>query len=213
MATISSRFGMKTSLSHEWNSDHAASFCDSLIASAVRMRRMVASEAKGSAVESSPSRLPEATNPDLLTIVAITIAATVIADFIHEGFGHGGMCVATGGRPLLLSTVHFECSADTRLVAAGGTLANLIFGALLWFAERAVKRPASWRYFFWLLMTLNLFDAGGYFLFSGIGNIGDWAAVVVGNQFGRGAWAWLRWGWLPISSFLYLSPCANCVRS
>ena len=63
-------------------------------------------------------------------LVAITIAATVIADFIHEGVGHGGMCVATGGRPLVLSTVHFECRTDTRLVAAGGTLANLIFGAL-----------------------------------------------------------------------------------
>jgi len=30
---------------------------------------------------------------------------------------------------LALSAVHFECSADPRLVGAGGTLANLIFGA------------------------------------------------------------------------------------
>jgi hypothetical protein len=36
-------------------------------------------------------------------------------------------------------------------------------------------------------MTFNLFEAGGYFLFSGIGNIGDWAAVVAGW---RPAWAW-----------------------
>src|SRR5882762_4705606 len=90
-------------------------------------------------------------------------------------------------QPLVLSTVHFDCSADSRLVAAGGTLANLIFGALFWVAERAVKRSASWRYFFWLLMTFNLLSAGGYFLFSGIGNIGDWAAVVAGWQ---PAWAW-----------------------
>jgi len=132
-----------------------------------------------------PSR--EATKPDLLTVAAIAIVATVIANFIHEGFGHGGMCVVTGGRPLVLSTVHFECSADTRLVAAGGTLANLIFGALSWVAMRAVKQSAPWRYFFWLLMTLNLFGVGGYFLFSGIGNIGDWATVVAGWQ---PAWAW-----------------------
>jgi hypothetical protein len=72
-------------------------------------------------------------------------------------------------------------------VAAGGTLANLICGALFWVAARAVTQSASWRYFFWLLMTLNLLDAGGYFLFSGIGNIGDWAAVVAGWQ---PAWAW-----------------------
>jgi len=133
----------------------------------------------------APSREP--TQPDLLTIAAITIVATVIVDLIHEGLGHGGMCVATGGRPLVLSTVHFDCSADTRLVAAGGTLANLIFGGLFWIAERGVKRSASWRYFFWLLMTFNLLSAGGYFLFSGIGNIGDWAAVVAGWQ---PAWVW-----------------------
>jgi hypothetical protein len=151
------------------------------------MQRMAANDEKDATAESSRPRLPETTKPDLLTIAAIAIVATVIGDLIHEGLGHGGMCVATGGRALVLSTVHFECSADTRLVAAGGTLANLIFGTLSWGAVGAVKQSASWRYFFWLLMTLNLFDAGGYFLFSGMGNIGDWAAAVAGW---RPAWAW-----------------------
>jgi hypothetical protein len=99
----------------------------------------------------------------------------------------------------VLSTVHFECSADTRLVAAGGTLANLIFGGLFWIASRAVKQTASWRYFFWLLMTFNLFHAGGYFLFSGIGNIGDWAAVVAGWQ---PEWAW-RVGLVALGTVTY----------
>jgi hypothetical protein len=63
---------------------------------------MAAKAAKNATAESSPPRLREATKPDLLTIAAITIAATVIADLIHEGLGHGGMCVATGGRPLVL---------------------------------------------------------------------------------------------------------------
>ena len=148
---------------------------------------MAANAAKDATAESNRPPSREATKPDLLTIAAIAIVATVIADFIHEGLGHGGMCVATGGQPLVLSTVHFECSADTRLVAAGGTLANLIFGALSWVAMRAIKHFAPWRYFFWLLMTLNLFGVGGYFLFSGIGNIGDWAAVVAGWQ---PAWVW-----------------------
>jgi hypothetical protein len=151
------------------------------------MQRMAANDVRDATAESRPPRLPEATKPDLLTIAAIAIVATVIADFIHEGLGHGGMCVATGGRPLVLSTVHFECSPDTRLVAAGGTLANLIFGMLSWRAVRAVNQSAPWRYFFWLLMTFNLFSVGGYFLFSGIGNIGDWAGVVAGWQ---PAWAW-----------------------
>jgi hypothetical protein len=173
------------------------------------MQRMAAKAAKDATAESSPPRLREATKPDLLIIVAITIAATVIADFIHEGLGHGGMCVAMGGRPLVLSTVHFECSVDTRLVAAGGTLANLMFGAVFWFAARAVKRSAAWRYFFWLLMTFNLFDVGGYFLFSGVGNVGDWAAVVAGWQ---PAWA-CRVGLAAlgiVSYFFLLVPLSLC---
>jgi len=99
------------------------------------MQRMDANASNDATAESHP--LCEATKPDLLTVAAVAIAATVIADFIHEGLGHGGMCIATGGQPLALSTVHFECSTDTRLVAAGGTLANLIFGALFWGAARA----------------------------------------------------------------------------
>ena len=129
---------------------------------------MSANAAQDAPAESSRPPSREATKPDLLTIVAIAIVAAVITDFIHEGLGHGGMCVATGGQPLVLSTVHFECSADTRLVAAGGTLANLIFGTLSWGAMRAVKQSAPWRYFLWLLMTFILFAEGGYFLFSGI---------------------------------------------
>jgi hypothetical protein len=53
------------------------------------------------------------------------------------------MCLATGGQPLALSTVHFECSADTRLVEAGGTLVNLAFGELFWVAARAVKQTLT----------------------------------------------------------------------
>jgi hypothetical protein len=152
------------------------------------MRRMAAK------AESSPPRLL-----DIWTIAAIAVSATVVTDFIHEGLGHGGLCVAIGAQPLAFSTVHFQCSADTRLVAAGGTLANLIFGATFWGVARAVKQAAPWRYFFWLLMTFNLFDAGGYLLFSGIGNFGDWAAVVAGRQ---PAWAW-RVGLVALGTVTY----------
>jgi hypothetical protein len=137
--------------------------------------------------ESTPPRLPGLRLPDLKTIAAIAVSAAVVTNFIHEGLGHGGVCPATGARPLMLSTVHFECSMDTRLVAAGGTLANLLFGAVFWAAARVVKHSTPWRYFFWLLMTFNLLDAGGYFLFSGIGNFGDWAVVIAGLQ---PPWAW-----------------------
>jgi hypothetical protein len=109
----------------------------------LQCERMAANPAKDATAESSPPGSREAAKPDLLTIAAIEIVAAVVADFIHEGLGHGGMCIATGARPLMLSTVHFECSADTCLVAVGGTLANLSFGTLAWGCGRAVKQQSN----------------------------------------------------------------------
>jgi hypothetical protein len=124
---------------------------------------------------------------DRWTVIAIAIVATVFANVIHEDLGHGGACLLTGGHPLALSTVHFECEGEGILVAAGGTIANLIASVVFWSLSRLVTRNTRLRYFLWLSMTINLLGAGGYFLFSGIGNIGDWAAVVQGLQ---PAWAW-----------------------
>jgi hypothetical protein len=125
--------------------------------------------------------------PDLWTIVAIAVVATALASFIHEGIGHGGACLLTGGHPLALSTVHFECAREGRLVDAGGTIANVIAGLLFFLGSRMVLRSTRLRYFLWLSMTINLFSAAGYFLFSGVGGIGDWAAFIEGLH---PAWMW-----------------------
>ena len=123
-----------------------------------------------------------------MTIIAIGLVAGMLSNVLHEGLGHGGACLLSGGRPLVLSTVHFECSADTRLVMAGGTLVNVAAGCVLWALLRlARKASARLRFFLWLAMTINLLAGGGYFLFSGIANIGDWAAFIRGLQ---PAWAW-----------------------
>jgi hypothetical protein len=106
----------------------------------------------------------------------------------------------TGGHPLALSTVHFDCDRDTRLIAAGGTIANFIAGVLCFAASRMVCTRARLRYFLWLLVTINLLEAGGYFLFSGVGNIGDWAAVIQGFQ---PVWLW-RVGLIVIGAVSYI---------
>jgi hypothetical protein len=102
---------------------------------------------------------------DLATIIAISIVAFAIANFLHEGAGHSGACLLTGGHAKALSSVHFDCSRDSRFVSAGGTLVNVIAGLLCWIAPipTACERL---KYFVWLLMTANLLQAGGYFLFS-----------------------------------------------
>lgn len=138
----------------------------------------------------APAASPSPSNDwqvdDRLTIIAIAIIAYVVADVFHEGVGHGGACLLVGGRALALSTVHFECSVDLRLVAAGGTIVNFILGFAAWLTAKHVYGPRL-RYFLWLSMAVNLFEAGGYFLFSGIGNIGDWAVVIAGLE---PAWLW-----------------------
>ena len=111
-----------------------------------------------------------------MTIVAIAIVAYALANVLHEGVGHGGACLLIGGHPMALSSVHFECGEESRFVSAAGTIVNLIAAAISYFALK--RTPKS--FFLWLFMTINLLMAAGYFLFSGIGNIGDWSAVFRG---------------------------------
>src|SRR5690348_1533351 len=93
---------------------------------------------------------------DALTVASIAALAFMLGNILHEGLGHGGACLLSGGRPLALSSVDFECSADTRLVMAGGTLVNLLTGALFFVLGRLVsrKRPHL-KFFLWLAMAVN----------------------------------------------------------
>src|SRR5436190_13285468 len=126
--------------------------------------------------------------PDLMTVTSIGLVAYAAANVLHEAVGHGGACIIFGGKPLVLSSVHFECGEQTmngaarRGVAAAGTIVNFIAGAaaLVAFKTTNAARKPHAAYFLWLFMTLNLLMGAGYFLFSGVGNIGDWAAVASG---------------------------------
>lgn len=125
--------------------------------------------------------------PHLPTVIAIALVAFALTNVAHEGLGHGGMCVAMGGEPRVLNAVYFDCGrgdvtdAGSRWISAGGTLTNLAFAALTVLLLRArLVRAATGRFFLWLFLTLNLLQAFGYWMFSGIGGIGDWNAVVAG---------------------------------
>ena len=121
----------------------------------------------------------------LPTVIAIALVAYALTNIAHEGVGHGGMCIAVGGEPITLNAVYFDCSregvtnAGSRWISAAGTLTNLAFAALTALLLRArLVRASTGRYFLWLFLTLNLLQAFGYWMFSGIGGIGDWNAVV-----------------------------------
>jgi hypothetical protein len=124
---------------------------------------------------------------DRATLVAIAVTAFAVANVAHEGLGHGGACVLGGGRALALSAVHFDgdlaglSPAAGKWVAAAGTLANLALGLVAAVALRTSRGAAGpGRLFLWLSMTINLLQAAGYWLFSGVGRIGDWAVVIEG---------------------------------
>jgi len=127
--------------------------------------------------------------PDLLTVTAIALVAYAATNVAHEALGHGGACLGLGGEPHVLSSVHFDCGEEAistlarRGVAAAGTIVNFIAGAIGLAALEAtspVRKPHV-SYFLWLFTTLNLLMGAGYFLFSGVGNIGDWADVASGT--------------------------------
>jgi hypothetical protein len=131
---------------------------------------------------------------DLATVIAVAVVAYAVAALLHEGVGHGGACLLVGGVPKAVSTTYFDCGEETLaraaqdFVSAGGTLMNLLAGLAFWALLHLARRAAPpLRLFLWLAMTVNLLSGGGYFLFSGVAGIGDWAAIVHGRE---PVWLW-----------------------
>jgi len=92
--------------------------------------------------------------PDLLTVITIALVAYAASNVVHEGVGHGGACVALGGRPRVLSSVHFECGDEAMGSAARRGVARdsmspfpwrpamAVFGGALYFL--LARRAAQW---------------------------------------------------------------------
>src|SRR5215469_18280678 len=118
---------------------------------------------------------------DVLTICSISIVASILTNVLHEGVGHGLIALLTGAKSGVLTTVAWSSAFDSRLVEAGGTLANLATALVLWLALCALKSASTQlRYFLLITCAFNLFSGTGYFLFSGVTNFGDWAMVIAG---------------------------------
>jgi hypothetical protein len=133
------------------------------------------------ATTTSPA--PAQANDDPVTVCSISLLAAILATLLHEGLGHAAVAFLTGTKSGVLSTVAWSSDVDSRLVAAGGTLANLGAAAIFWMALRGAARlPVRWRFFLLVSLAFNLFDGTGYFLFSGVADFGDWAVVIAGLQ-------------------------------
>jgi hypothetical protein len=127
---------------------------------------------------------------DIPTLLAIGMVAYLVKNVVHEGVGHGGVCLLAGGKAIGISSAWWDGSYDgvsawaIRGVKAGGTLANLSLGLALVPALRRLsdgRRPRL-QFFVWLLIVVNLFSGAGYLLADPIGHFGDWSAFLEGLE-------------------------------
>jgi hypothetical protein len=132
-------------------------------------------------------RVPN-TRDDRLTIIALACLAYIVQAVLHEGLGHAVTAWLSGAHQITISTVALQSDISSRLISASGTLVNLFFAGIFWLLllNPGRYKPTT-RYFFVLLMAGNLFTGTGYFLFSGVMNFGDWAAVISGFN---AHWLW-----------------------
>ena len=97
------------------------------------------------------------TNDDSLTVCAISLLSGMLADVLHEGLGHGAVALMTGAQSGVLTIVAWSSAFDSKLVAAGGTLANLVAGILFRIALRSAKRASvQLRFFLLTSASFNL---------------------------------------------------------
>jgi hypothetical protein len=117
-----------------------------------------------------------------LTLIAIGTISYVIADIAHEAIGHGGVCLLTGGKIALLTSVYFRSEVHSFITDTFGPLANLVTGLLIWTHLRKVNYSKI--YFQLLLlhtMTFNFFWFSWQCLYTGITNKGDFAFDIKGT--------------------------------
>lgn len=118
-----------------------------------------------------------------LTLIAIAFAAYFVADIAHEGLGHGGACLALGGRVLMLDTTFEDCSIRARLIDGAGPVTAILVALLSWtWLRYAPPRASAARIFLCLVFAFAGFWNVGYLIKSGLTYSGDWHFVVEGLQ-------------------------------
>ena len=128
---------------------------------------------------------------DWLTTIAIAAIAVIVTVVFHEGI-HALSCVVLGGDLLEYSSLHVSCDNagiwQSKVRSGSASIANIILGTIFLFVlRRSQQRSSEWVYFAWLFMLVNWLNGSGYWMFSGIGNVGDWANVIDGWE---PVWLW-----------------------
>jgi hypothetical protein len=117
----------------------------------------------------------------VLTLIAIACAAYVVADLAHETLGHGGACLASGGKVSLIDTTFSDCSVRSRWIDGTGPLTGIAVALLAWLGARNTQ-SANLRVFLVLLFADAMFWNIGYMIKSGIAWAGDWHFLIAGQE-------------------------------
>ena len=119
----------------------------------------------------------------IATLLATACAAYFIADVAHEGLGHGGACLALGGKVVSLSTTYEDCSVRSWLIDGAGPSAGIVVALLAWaWLRLAPPRSMATRAFLCLTFAFAGFWNVGYLVKSGLTDQGDWAFVIAGLE-------------------------------
>src|SRR5712691_5695659 len=120
---------------------------------------------------------------DIFTIVAIAIVAYALDDLVHEAIGHGlAALMVPDVHVLSLSSVALQTTRESRIVAAAGSIANVLAGAAALALLHRRHRFSTAGYFLWLFGSMNLMNGSGDPLFSAVLGYGDWEVVIRGPE-------------------------------
>lgn len=123
---------------------------------------------------------------DIFTLIAISIIAWSIANFLHEVIGHAGSAASMGIRVRAVSTttIYIEWSqiksaAEIQIIHAAGAGLNLLSGmiALLYLRSEMIKDSAT-RYFLWLFSTVSFIIVTFNLISLPLIGGGDWSVII-----------------------------------
>lgn len=114
---------------------------------------------------------------DRLTTASLGAIAAIVTVMLHEALGHGVVSWLRGDVPTMLTSNHLSDLHPDKLVAAGGSIVNVIVGSLAWLGFRRAQNNTL-RYALWLFALDNMMEATGYLFFSGVSGLGDWQVVI-----------------------------------
>jgi hypothetical protein len=105
--------------------------------------------------------------------VLLGMLAFVCACVAHEAIGHGGACLATGGRIVLLTSVYARCAPGAPVIDAAGPFMNLAVAAIAWRVLAWREPPSTMKLLAVFVFAFNALWGAGYFIYSAVLDIGD----------------------------------------